>query len=151
MKRYCTIPARQNCWSTSTCWWTANSKKNGATKTSTSVSYTQLDVDKRQDFCLENGAINIKLTSGEGYSATGTANNDSYQRIRDKQNELNQQMNAIYQSMSDTEMCIRDRLIIMLGTNDVKERFNANAACIGAGMERLILKAKSVLWAPIFV
>ena len=37
-----------------------------------------------------------------------------------------------------------DLLIIMLGTNDVKERFNANAACIGAGMERLILKAKSV-------
>ena len=25
-----------------------------------------------------------------------------------------------------------DLLIIMLGTNDVKERFNANAACIGA-------------------
>ena len=39
-----------------------------------------------------------------------------------------------------------DLLIIMLGTNDVKERFNANAACIGAGMERLILKAKSVDW-----
>ena len=37
-----------------------------------------------------------------------------------------------------------DLLIIMLGTNDVKERFNANAACIGAGMERLILKARSV-------
>ena len=32
-----------------------------------------------------------------------------------------------------------DLLIIMLGTNDVKERFNANAACIGAGMERLSL------------
>ena len=37
-----------------------------------------------------------------------------------------------------------DLLIIMLGTNDVKERFGANAACIGAGMERLLLKAKSV-------
>ena len=37
-----------------------------------------------------------------------------------------------------------DAIVIMLGTNDVKERFNANAACIGAGMERLILKAKSV-------
>ena len=37
-------------------------------------------------------------------------------------------------------MCIRDRL----GTNDVKERFNANAACIGAGMERLIQKCKTV-------
>ena len=34
--------------------------------------------------------------------------------------------------------------IIMLGTNDVKERFNANAACIGAGMERLIQKCKTV-------
>ena len=37
-----------------------------------------------------------------------------------------------------------DLLIIMLGTNDVKERLGANAACIGAGMERLLLKAKSV-------
>ena len=30
------------------------------------------------DFFLENGAINIKLTSGEGDSATGTANYDAY-------------------------------------------------------------------------
>ena len=37
-----------------------------------------------------------------------------------------------------------DLLIIMLGTNDVKERFGANAACIAAGLERLILKCKSV-------
>ena len=37
-----------------------------------------------------------------------------------------------------------DTVTIMLGTNDVKERFGANAACIGAGMERLLLKAKSV-------
>lgn len=34
-----------------------------------------------------------------------------------------------------------DLLIIMLGTNDVKERFNANAACIGMGMSRLVTKA----------
>lgn len=37
-----------------------------------------------------------------------------------------------------------DLLIIMLGTNDTKERFGANAACIGIGLERLIMKAKSV-------
>ena len=37
-----------------------------------------------------------------------------------------------------------DLLIIMLGTNDTKERFGANAACIGVGLERLILKCKSV-------
>ncbi len=37
-----------------------------------------------------------------------------------------------------------DLLILMLGTNDTKERFGANADCIGLGMERLIMKAKSV-------
>ena len=31
-------PRQANCWSTSTCWWTANSKKNCATKISTSVA-----------------------------------------------------------------------------------------------------------------
>ena len=37
-----------------------------------------------------------------------------------------------------------DLLIVMLGTNDTKARFNVNAACIGAGLERLLMKAKSV-------
>ncbi|MBQ9647744.1 MAG: lipolytic enzyme, G-D-S-L [Oscillospiraceae bacterium] len=36
-----------------------------------------------------------------------------------------------------------DLLIIMLGTNDTKERFAANAAAIAAGMERLIQKCQS--------
>ena len=34
-----------------------------------------------------------------------------------------------------------DLLIIMLGTNDTKERFGANAACIALGMERQIGRA----------
>lgn len=38
-----------------------------------------------------------------------------------------------------------DLLIIMLGTNDTKERLGANAACISIGMERLVMKAKSVM------
>ncbi len=37
-----------------------------------------------------------------------------------------------------------DLLVVMLGTNDTKERFCASAACIGLGMERLIRKAISV-------
>ncbi len=37
-----------------------------------------------------------------------------------------------------------DLLILMLGTNDTKARFNVNAACIGIGLERLIMKAASV-------
>ena len=36
-----------------------------------------------------------------------------------------------------------DLLILMLGTNDTKERFGANAPAIAVGMERLILKCKS--------
>ena len=36
-----------------------------------------------------------------------------------------------------------DLLIIMLGTNDTKERFAANAAAIAVGMERLIQKCQS--------
>ena len=37
-----------------------------------------------------------------------------------------------------------DLLIIMLGTNDTKERLGMNASCIGIGMERLVRKAQSV-------
>lgn len=34
-----------------------------------------------------------------------------------------------------------DLLVIMLGTNDTKERFSANAPCIAIGMARLVKKA----------
>lgn len=40
-------------------------------------------------------------------------------------------------------------LIIMLGTNDTKERFGVNSGCIALGLERLIKKAKSTdCWGP---
>ena len=37
-----------------------------------------------------------------------------------------------------------DLLVIMLGTNDTKERFGASAACIGLGLKRLVDKARAV-------
>ena len=37
-----------------------------------------------------------------------------------------------------------DLLVIMLGTNDSKERFNASSKVIAAGLDRLIKKAKSI-------
>lgn len=41
-----------------------------------------------------------------------------------------------------------DLLVIMLGTNDTKERFSANAYAIGKGMERLVISAKNTdCWA----
>lgn len=36
-----------------------------------------------------------------------------------------------------------DLLIIMLGTNDTKERFGSSAACIALGLKRLIAKAQA--------
>ncbi len=36
-----------------------------------------------------------------------------------------------------------DLLVIMLGTNDTKERFGLSAACIALGMARLVRKAKA--------
>lgn len=37
-----------------------------------------------------------------------------------------------------------DLLVVMLGTNDTKERFGANAPAIALGLERLLQKARSV-------
>ena len=51
-------------------------------------------------------------------------------------------LDAIYSCLMSHEPV--DLLIIMLGTNDTKERLGANAAVISIGMERLILKAKSI-------
>ena len=59
---------------------------------------------------------------------------------------------ALHESMSGLDTiysCLMshepvDLLIIMLGTNDTKERFGANAAAIAVGMERLLLKCRSV-------
>ncbi|MDO4343589.1 MAG: SGNH/GDSL hydrolase family protein [Eubacteriales bacterium] len=38
-----------------------------------------------------------------------------------------------------------DLLIIMLGTNDTKERFGSSAACIALGLRRLIIKAQATV------
>ena len=51
-------------------------------------------------------------------------------------------LDAIYSCLMSHEPV--DLLIIMLGTNDTKERFGANAACIAIGMERLVTKAAAV-------
>ena len=51
-------------------------------------------------------------------------------------------LDSIYSALMSAEPV--DLLIIMLGTNDTKERMGANAACIGIGMDRLVGKAKTV-------
>ena len=55
------------------------------------------------DFFLENGQINVQL-SADAHSATGTPNNDAYQTIRQQLNDLNKQLFATYESLSDSTL-----------------------------------------------
>ena len=52
-------------------------------------------------------------------------------------------LNYIYPCLKSHEDV--DLLVIMLGTNDTKDRFYASAACIGIGMARLVKKAEARL------
>lgn len=56
-------------------------------------------------------------------------------------------LNYIYPCLMSHEPV--DLLVIMLGTNDTKERFGVSAACIALGMKRLVAKAKATVdaWA----
>ena len=60
------------------------------------------------DFFLENGQINVQL-SADAHSATGTPNNDAYQIIRQQLNDLNKQLFATYESLSDSTLTDEQR------------------------------------------
>ena len=82
---------------------------------------------------------------GAGRRVSGNRRGPIRPHHRVRQTRIHETMDALsvaYPLLKSHEVI--DLLIIMLGTNDVKERFNANAACIGAGMERLIQKCKTV-------
>jgi len=51
-------------------------------------------------------------------------------------------LDSIYSCLMSHEKV--DLLIIMLGTNDTKERLGQNPACIAIGLERLVQKAKCI-------
>ncbi len=75
------------------------------------------------------------LVTEEGLSGRTTVFPDPLHETMDA-------LTVIYSLLKSHEAV--DLLIIMLGTNDVKERFGANAPCIALGMERLVRKAQSV-------
>ena len=84
----------------------------------------------------------IKKNHGQGIPTVKPWNIETNTVFVDPLHESMDALSVAYALLKSHEVI--DLLIIMLGTNDVKERFGANAACIGAGMERLLLKAKSV-------
>ena len=80
------------------------------------------------------------LVTEEGLSGRTTCFDDP---IHEGLNALN----YIYPCLKSHEFI--DLLVIMLGTNDTKDRFYASAACIGIGMARLVKKALATeCWGP---
>ncbi|NCB33140.1 MAG: lipolytic enzyme, G-D-S-L [Erysipelotrichia bacterium] len=83
---------------------------------------------------LQNALGSDYLVIEEGLSGRTTVFPDPLHESMDA-------LSVIYSLLKSHEPI--DLLIIMLGTNDTKDRLGMNAACIALGMQRLVLKAKS--------
>ena len=83
---------------------------------------------------LQNGLGDDYLVIEEGLSGRTTCFDDP---IHEGLNALN----YIYPCLKSHEFV--DLLVIMLGTNDTKDRCYASAACIAIGMARLVKKAQA--------
>lgn len=90
--------------------------------------------DERWTCLLQKALGDAYLVTEEGLSGRTTVFHDDLHESMDT-------LPVIYALLKSHEPV--DLLILMLGTNDTKDRFGVNAACIGLGMQRLILKAKS--------
>ncbi len=92
----------------------------------------RFDETQRWTCLLQNGLGRDYLVLEEGLSGRTTCFTDP---IHEGLNGLD----YIYPCLMSHEPV--DLLIIMLGTNDTKERFGSSAACIALGLKRLIAKA----------
>ena len=92
--------------------------------------------EERWTCLLQKGLGEDYLVLEEGLSGRTTVFNDPL-------HECMSGLDVIYSTLMSHEPV--DLLIIMLGTNDTKERLGVSAACISVGMERLVMKAKTVM------
>ncbi len=67
-----------------------------------------LDDGQMMDFFLENGKISITM-SPAGNSATGTPSNDSYQPLRSYLDDINRQVQDVYDSLADATLTDEER------------------------------------------
>lgn len=112
-----------------------DSNTHGYYPTTDEKGYGRFDENQRWTRLLQKRLGSGYLVFEEGLTGRTTAFDDP---LRESMNGLQ----SIYSCIMSHEPV--DLLIVMLGTNDVKERFAADAEEITAGMERLLLKAKSI-------
>lgn len=91
--------------------------------------------DERWTCLLQKALGEEYLVLEEGLSGRTTVFDDPL-------HECMSGLDVIYSTLMSHEPV--SLLIIMLGTNDTKDRFCASAACIGIGLERLAMKAETV-------
>ena len=92
--------------------------------------------DERWTCLLQRKLGDEYLVLEEGLSGRTTV-------FRDPLHECMSGLDVIFSTLMTHEPV--SLLVVMLGTNDTKDRFSANACCIGIGMERLVMKAESVM------
>ena len=90
----------------------------------------------------ERWTCRLQKALGEDYLVTEEGLSGRTTVFSDPLHENMDTLPLLYALLKSHE-CI-DLLIIMLGTNDTKDRLGMNAPCIALGMERLVQKAKSV-------
>ena len=84
----------------------------------------------------------LQKALGPGYLVTEEGLSGRTTVFPDPLHESMDALSCAYALLKSHEVV--DLLIIMLGTNDTKERLGANADCLGIGMERLVRKCQSV-------
>ncbi len=84
----------------------------------------------------------LQKALGDGFLVTEEGLSGRTTVFPDPLHESMDALGVLYALLKSHEVV--DLMIVMLGTNDVKERLGANAACIALGMDRLVRKAQSV-------
>lgn len=121
------------------CFGDSNTHGYCADPADTVTGGNRFDETERWTCLLQNALGEEYLVLEEGLSGRTTVFPDALHESMDG-------LGAIYSTLMSHEPV--DLLVIMLGTNDTKERLGVNAACIAIGMERLVRKAQSVMcWA----
>ena len=90
----------------------------------------------------ERWTCRLQKHLGDGYLVTEEGLSGRTTVFADPLHESMDALSVAYPILKSHETV--DLLIIMLGTNDTKDRLGMNAACIGLGMERLVRKCMSV-------
>ena len=90
----------------------------------------------------ERWTMRLQKALGENYLVTEEGLSGRTTVFQDPCHECMDALTVAYPILKSHEFI--DLLIIMLGTNDTKDRLGMNAACIGLGMERLVRKCMSV-------